>query len=130
MTFGVNVRDETTSGEVLLELELQLSDERLTVADLIRSRVEAEVRLHNARRSGPPFRGLVQPVAHERRLNPVRTTKRIDSEEQVAVALNAFHRGRVLLLVEDRQVTELTDELVLHVGSTVTFLKLTPLVGG
>ena len=49
---------------------------------------------------------------------------------EVEVALDAFSRGRVLLLVDDRQVTELADEVVLAPGSAVTFLRLTPLVGG
>lgn len=130
MSIDVTVRDETTSGELLQELELQLSRERITVSDLIRSRVEAEVRIYNARSSERPFRGLVQPESHEQRLNPVRRAKRLDAEQQVAVALDAFARGRILLLVDDRQVTELDHEVLLQPGSTVTFLKLTPLVGG
>lgn len=130
MSIDVTVRDETTSGELLQELELQLTRERITVSDLIRSRVEAEVRIYNAGSSEKAFSGLVQPKAHEQRLNPARPAKRIDAEEQAGVALDAFARGRFLLLVDDRQVTELDDEVLLHPGSAVTFLKLTPLVGG
>lgn len=130
MSIDVRVRDETTSGDVLHELALQLSSERLTVAELIRTRVEAEVRAHHASDAAEPYRGLVQPERHEERLNGPRPPKRIDPEKQVEVALDAFSRGRVLLLVDDRQVTELADEVVLGPGSAVTFLKLTPLVGG
>jgi len=130
MSIGVTVRDETTSGDLLQELELQLVSERLTVAELIRSRVEAEVRTHHASSDTTPYRGLVQPESHEQRLNSTRPPKRIDPERQVEVALDAFSRGRVLVLVDDRQVTELADEVVLRPGSAVTFLKLTPLVGG
>lgn len=129
MSIDVTVRDETTSGDVLQELALQLASERLTVAELIRSRVEAEVRAHHASTDGP-YRGLVQPERHEERLNAARAPRRIDPEKQVEVAHDAFSRGRILLLVDDRQVTELTDEVVLGPGSAVTFLKLTPLVGG
>jgi hypothetical protein len=130
MTVEVTVRDETTSGDVLGELALQLSSERITVRELITTRVEAEVRLHNARRSDTPYRGLVQPLDHEQRLNKSRPARPIDRDAQVAVALDAFTRGRVLLLVDDRQVTELDDEVVLRPASAVSFLKLTPLVGG
>src|SRR5262245_47715022 len=42
----VTVRDETTAGETLRELELQLLDERTTVRELIRARVHQEVRRH------------------------------------------------------------------------------------
>lgn len=128
MTVEVTVRDETTSGDVLGELALQLASERLTVRELIASRVEAEVRLHNARSGARPYRGLVQPEAHERLLN--RAPRRIDAAAQVKVAHDAFARGRVLLLVDDRQVVELDDEVTLKAGSSISFLKLTPLVGG
>lgn len=130
MSVEVMVRDETTTGQLLHELALQLAAERMTVRQLITTRVEAEVRLYGARSAAEPYRGLVQPEEHERRLNPAVRPKRIDPAKQVEVALDAFQRGRVLLLVDDRQVTELDDEVELRAGSAVTFLKLTPLVGG
>ena len=42
------VRDETTAGDALAALELQLEAEQLTVAEPIRARVHQEVRAHNA----------------------------------------------------------------------------------
>lgn len=130
MSIDVTVRDETTAGDLLQELALQLASERLTVAELIRSRVETEARAHQASRGTTPYQGLVQPVPHEQKVNATRPPTRIDPERQVEVALDAFSRGRVLVLVDDRQVTELGDEVVLRPGSAVTFLRLTPLVGG
>ena len=124
----LTVRDETTSGEVLHALELQLAEERLTVRDLIATRVRQEVAEHNAKRMLGGFRGLVQPAEEERKLN--RGPKRIDAEQQVAVALRAFERGSVLLLVDDRQVEALDEEITLTPSSSVSFLKLVPLVGG
>lgn len=130
MTVEVTVRDETTSGDVLGELALQLESERLTVRELITSRVNAEVRVHNARGGRTAYRGLVDPEPHEQRLNPIRKPRKVDGPAQVEVALDAFARGRVLILVDDRQVTELEDQVILRSGSSVSFLKLTPLVGG
>jgi hypothetical protein len=121
----LTVRDGTTAGETLAALELQLDAERLTVAELIRARVHQEVRAHNAARSGR-FTGLVQPV--ERDLNA--PPRPVDAERQTEVALRAFDRGHVLLLVDDRQVTELDHEVVLRPDTGLVFLKLVPLVGG
>jgi hypothetical protein len=122
------VRDETTSGEALAELELQLAAERVTVAELIRARVHQEVRDHNARGAGDErYAGLVVPDPAERALN---RTRRVDAEAQTTVALRAFERGHVLLLVDDRQVEGLDQVVTLSAASTVTFLKLVPLVGG
>ena len=126
----LTVRDETTSGDQLAALELQLSSETVSVRELIRARVHQEVREHNAKAGGGRFFGLVQPSDTERELNGYRTMRRVDADKQTEVALRAFGRGQVLLLVDDRQVEELDSEVTLNPGSVVTFLKLVPLVGG
>jgi hypothetical protein len=123
----LTVRDGTTAGETLAALELQLDAERMTVEELIRARVHQEVRAHNARRAGR-FSGLVQPERAEHELNGPR--RRIDPDRQTDVALRAFERGHVLLLVDDRQVEELGEPITLRPDSSVVFLKLVPLVGG
>jgi hypothetical protein len=128
----LTVRDETTAGDTLTELELQLTTESVTVGELIRARVHQEVRRHNAERASRPFRGLVQPTETERVLNPSPRDRfrRVDADRQTEVALSAFTRGQVLVLVDDRQVTELDQRVTLRHGSVVSFLKLVPLVGG
>jgi hypothetical protein len=129
----LTVRDETTTGKELASLDLQLETEHVTVAELIRARVHQEVRAHNAASAvAPQFNGLVQPERTELELNGERRGPRrsVDAERQTEVALNAFERGQILLLVDDRQVEQLDHEVTLGPGSTVTFLKLVPLVGG
>lgn len=130
----VTVRDETTAGKMLAELALQLTSQQLTVRELIRERVHQEVRLHNAKTAAgrERFFGLVQPEDAERELNGyrLRTGRRIDRERQTETALRAFERGQVLVLIDNRQVEELDDEVRLASGSSVSFLKLVPLVGG
>ncbi|KAB1907910.1 hypothetical protein J5U46_09525 [Micromonospora tulbaghiae] len=53
-----------------------------------------------------------------------------DPEERTRMTLAAFGRNAFVVLVDDRQVTELDEKVRLHAGSRVTFLKLVPLVGG
>jgi hypothetical protein len=130
----VNVVDETTGGDCTNELTLELRDERVTVREIIRSRVYQEVAEYNARPAaqGGHFRGLVQPTDAEQTLNGyrLRSGRRIDWEQQFGRALKAFEGNGFLLLVDDRQVTELDEEVALRHDSTVSFLKLVPLVGG
>ena len=45
-------------------------------------------------------------------------------------ALDAFAAGAFLLLVDDRQVESAEEPVRLSDGTVVTFLRLTPLVGG
>ena len=131
MATTVTVRDETTLGETTGELTLEFLTERVTAREVIRSRVYQEVTGYNARRAGL-FRGLVQPRDAERTREGFRlqSSRRIDWAEQFGSALDAFARNGFLLLVDDRQVTDLDVEIELRHDTEVSFLRLVPLVGG
>lgn len=123
--------DETTSGRTHTSWGLEFTEERLTAREVIRRRVLREVAEYNARQP-EVFNGLVQPTDAERTLNGyrLRTPRRLDPERQCELALDAFGRNGFLLLVADRQVEGLDDEVELPPGTEVVFLKLVPLVGG
>ena len=131
MATTVTVRDETSLGETTGELTLEFLTERVTARELIRSRVYQEVTEYNARAPGY-FRGLVQPTEAERVLNgsKLRQGRKIDWEAQYEKALKAFAGNGFLLLVDNRQVTDLDEVVELRHDSTVSFLRLVPLVGG
>lgn len=133
MSTTLTIRDETTfslggDGE---GFTLDVPAERITVRDLIRTRVYGEAQEYNLRRP-EYFRGLVQPSDAERTLNgfKVRHSRRIDPEKQFERAIESFYRNGFLVLVDDKQVEELDDEIEVGPETTVTFLKLVPLVGG
>ena len=127
----LTILDETSSGSILHRLELEISQEMLTVRELIAHRVQDEVATYNERQGGI-FQGLVQPTESERELNGyrLRPHKRIDAEQQVYRALEAFQQHSFFVLVNDRQVESLDEEVWLGDGATASFMKLTPLVGG
>jgi hypothetical protein len=136
----LTIRDETASGSVTNELTLDLLDETITVRELIRSRVYQEVDEHNrrvrqAKAEGTPFNGLVTPTAVEKQLNAGRGTGRpvareIDWKKQFEAACEAFGRNGFFILVDDKQAEDLDEKITLRATSTVSFVKLTPLVGG
>ena len=134
MSTTLTIRDETTSsfgGDNDKGFTLDLLTERITVGDLIRTRVYREVRDYNLCQP-EYFRGLVQPTDTERTLNgfKVRPGRIIDPEKQFERAIESFYRNGFLVLVNDRQVDELEEEIEIQPDTTVTFLKLVPLVGG
>lgn len=126
------IRDEEITGRKVHELSLDFLTEHITVRELIRSRVYQEVQDHNAARNRTEFRGLVQPTDAERTLNGYRLKKprAIDWRQQFDKAIEAFEKRQVLILVNERQVESLDDEIELRTSTSVSFLRLTLLVGG
>jgi hypothetical protein len=134
MSTTLKIRDETIFGLGRDEdraFTLDVLVGRVTVRELIRARVANEVSAYNL--SQPEyFRGLVQPTDAERSLNGFKMHKgrMIDPEKQFELAIRAFYSNGFILLINDRQVNELDEEIEIGPDTTVTFLKLVPLVGG
>ncbi|MFD7397359.1 hypothetical protein ACFV60_20260 [Streptomyces virginiae] len=124
--------DETTAGGRSEGWGLDMVEERLTLRELIRRRIFQEVAEYHAERP-EVFHGLlVRPEGAERALNgyALRTPRRIDPRKQTELALAAFERNGFLVMVGDRQILDLGEEMDLPFGVEVTFLKLVALVGG
>ncbi|MGN9842300.1 hypothetical protein ACTMTI_29680 [Nonomuraea sp. H19] len=128
---SVVFRDETATGRALEEFSLPDLPERISARELVRLRVREEVARHNAAPS-LHFRGLVKPTDAEAELNGyrMRTARRLNWERQADAAEAAFARNGFLLLVGDRQIEDLGEEIDLTVDPVVSFVKLVPLVGG
>jgi hypothetical protein len=131
MPASLTICDETSSGVKTNSFTLECLTERMSIRELIRSRIYQEVQEHNAR-GQEVFRGLVQPTDAERVANGYRVKKarRIDWEEQFARALDAFGRNGFFVLVDDRQAESLDEEFLVTADTEVSFVKLLPLVGG
>jgi hypothetical protein len=131
MSGMLTIRDEALSGEALREWALEVATESLTVRELIRSRVYQEVQDYNVGQ-GPVFQGLVQPDEAEKTLNgwKLRKPRLLDWKRQFDRAVEAFEKNQILILVNDRQAERLEEEVVLGPDTRVTFLRLSPLVGG
>jgi hypothetical protein len=124
--------DQNSSRETLHEFTLQLVSERVTARQIVQERVRHEVASFNQQKSDNVFRGLIQPTGTERALNGFRLKqpRTIDVAAQLDHALAAFDRNGFLMLVDDRQVETLDEEIVVTPSTVVTFIKLVPLVGG
>jgi hypothetical protein len=124
--------DETTAGERRTALTLHLPEPTITARELIRSRVFEEVKAYNAKLPDR-FEGLVQPrdgVRSQPREGVRSQPRKLDWHEQSRIALEAFERNGFVLLVDDRQVESLEEEIRVRSETQVTFLRLIPLMGG
>ena len=130
----LTIHDESASGKVLNDLTLDVLDETISVRELIRSRVYQEVQDFNLRgaHANADFRGLVTPEDAETTLNGarLRTPREISWKVQFEKACESFTRNGFFILVDDRQAEMLDDMITLRHDTKVSFVKLTPLVGG
>lgn len=131
MANRLNIQDTNTLGDDGPTLVLDFLTEQITVRELIRSRVYQEVKDFNTQQP-EFFRGLIQPTETEQTLNgyKLRKPRKIKWETQVEKALTAFQSNGFIILVDDEQVTELEEEITIAPETSITFMKLVPLVGG
>ena len=126
----LTVHDRTASGRGIDSHVIEDVPDRITVRELIRTRVRDEVARYNLRPTDS-FRGLVAPdgatpTAAGFHLRP----RRLDWERQAAVAIDAFGRNGFFILVNGRQALELDEEIDVSDTADVAFVKLVQLIGG
>jgi hypothetical protein len=130
-TVTLRMKDETATGKIINEILVSLKNELITVKDIIEARVHAEVDSYNSKLP-EYYLGLVQPKDAEKTLNGFRLKQRkpIDAEQQVFVALNAFQKNGFFMLIDNKQAESLDEEVLVNDQTLISFIKLTPLVGG
>jgi hypothetical protein len=127
----LTITDRTGAGKIIGEMNISLKTNRVTVKQIIEARVEAEVERYNAKLP-EYFNGLVQPTDAEKTLNgyKMKQRKKVDAEKQIYVALDAFLKNGYFVLVDNFQADSLEQEIMITPQTQISFLKLTPLVGG
>jgi hypothetical protein len=127
----LTIRDTTGTGKVVNEIDISLKSSRVTVKEIIEARVAAEVEKYNGKLP-EYFNGLVQPTNAERTLNgyKMKERKKIDTEKQIYIALDAFMKNGFFLLIDKFQAEQLDQQVDVSGNTQISFIKLTPLVGG
>jgi hypothetical protein len=131
MMASLTVHDRTATGRPIDSFSIDRLPDRITIRELIRTRVRDEVARYNV---GPreTFRGLVGPTDAEQVVGGfrLRRPRTLDWERQADVAIEAFGRNSFFVLVNGRQATSLDQEIEIRDTADVAFVRLVPLVGG
>jgi hypothetical protein len=132
MTIVLKTVDQVPGAPTVDGPELSFQVGQVTLREIVRARVTSEVERHNSERHPRKFAGLVQPPIEEQQLNPRRPElpRALDAERQIEVALEAVRKGRVIILFNGEQVTDIDAPLIVTPVSEARFLRLVPLVGG
>ncbi|MCB1160665.1 MAG: hypothetical protein KDK45_24405 [Leptospiraceae bacterium] len=131
MPVTIQFKDETLNGVILQTFRIPIVFEKASVEEIIRTRVLREVEKYNET-IAEYYNGLVQPDDAERTLNGFRMKKRkkIDPEKQCKEAIQGFENNAFILLYNNQQVDKLDEVLSIDENTEISFIKLTPLVGG
>ena len=130
MTTAVRIVDQVPGVGRRESLVLEVAESRLSARELMRRRIFEEVARHNGGRAVAA--GLVASGDLEGERVDVTggVPRALDWQRQYDVALNAFERQRLILLVGQQQIESLDEEIALAPDTEVVFLRLVPLVGG
>jgi hypothetical protein len=141
MAVALKMFDRPLGGKQMLARELRVVSDRMTVQELIERRVDAEIAElegkaaseishHNSLLVIPSF---VETILNGRKTyGEARALKshKIDRQAQIDVVTIAFRSNQLLMLVDNQQVTSLDQFVAFTENSSITFIKLVPLVGG
>jgi hypothetical protein len=132
MSIALRITEKILGAEDVAVPNLRLPASRLAAREILRRRVAAEVARYNA---GVATGSLLIPAsAPKRMLNGPRPAphpgRLLAVEPQLALAAAAIEKGRVLMLLDGRQVVDLDEEFDLTDASEARFVQLVPLVGG
>lgn len=127
----LTIKDETAGGKTTNEIKVSFASELTTVKEIITARVIEEVDAYN-NRMPEYFKGLVQPSDAELTLNgfKLKERRKVDAEKQCLLALEAFKKNSYFVLIDNIQSESLEQMVVINNNTLVSFIKLTPLVGG
>jgi hypothetical protein len=131
MSVTITIKDETSTGKVTHQIPVSFSSELVSVKEIIKARVYADVNNYN-RRLPEYFQGLVQPSDAEKTLNgyKLKERRKVDPEKQHLTALDAFSKNGYFMLIDNIQAESLEQMVVITPSTEISFIKLTPLVGG
>jgi hypothetical protein len=127
-----SVIDETFSGSSLNTIDISFNSEEITLKDIITARVEKEVEQYNSKAT-KPYLGLVTPTFFEKTLNNLTTLtpkRLVDCEKQTYIALDGFLKNQFFVFINETQIESLDAKFKVNEINKISFIKLTPLVGG
>ena len=138
MVATITFKDETLTGNLIQEMSISVQSETLTLREIIMLRVEEEIKRQTDEKHKRFLTALSDLSEHERLLNGPKWTEKSpeklptmpDPEAHGYRALEAFKRNGYFVLVDDHQIEDLEAVVQLHAQTNISFVKMTPLVGG
>jgi hypothetical protein len=130
MAIAVQIRDETSQGDVIAESVVSFPVEKVNVRELIETRVDQEAEVAHISKSMRRLMDRLDDDEVSLNIQNRHKSTKPDKQKHKKLAVEAFQRGEFILFVNDRQFTELDEEMLVTPNTVIRFLRLVPLVGG
>src|SRR6516162_9608999 len=132
MSVVLNTVDQVLGAARSAGPQLSFAVDRITAREIIRTRVLIEVDRYNCSAGADHALSLLFPPKEEHVLNGPRRLqpRQLNAERQIEVALEAVRKGRIVIIFNGVQVSDLDAPLLVTPVSEARFLQLVPLVGG
>jgi hypothetical protein len=132
MSVVLNTVDQVLGAAKSAGPQLSFPRDRISAREIVRSRVLMEIDHYNRSASADHALTLLFPAKEEHALNgPRRLQPRpLNAERQIEVALEAVRKGRIVIMFNGVQVSDIDAPLLVTPVSEARFLQLVPLVGG
>ena len=132
MSYCIRTIDQVPGTPTVEGPQLTFRVGQVTAREIVRARVRIEVDRHNSTPQPKSHLGLIDTPEEENVLNSPRRerVRDLDPESQIEVALDSIRRGRVIILFNGEQVSDLDAPLMVTPVSEARFLRLVTLVGG
>jgi hypothetical protein len=121
----INVKEEGFISKLLDPLKIEISLKPITIKELIVLKVTDEFEKICSKDFTLSQKG--QSQTQEKTKN---RSKNMDLEQNVYRALEGFQKNVFFILINDNQAENLNDKIIIQENTTITFIKLMPLVGG
>lgn len=130
MSIMLKIIDKAIGAAEIAAPDLLVPLVTVSAREILRLRVEAEVERYNETCGASAL--LIESHWRESELNTDRKQRfrAMKLEPQVAMAIEAVEKRRVIMLLDGRQVTDLDEKFVLTPASEARFIRLVPLRGG
>jgi hypothetical protein len=122
----ISIKDESLQG-TQLSWQLAMLEEQTTLREIIRRRLYQDVREYQAQKRSQSLCLLSPTSLCQTSAEPL---PQLDWQKYYKQAINAFKKRSYIVIIDDQQITQLDTPITLNEQSTVTFLKLIPLIGG
>lgn len=129
----MKITDETLSGVSLNTMNLYFEENQINLSQLIATRVSIELESFSQKEENSTYT-LLESSKFQTFQSDTKASKgeeyALYVSQNIKIALDAFRNNQFMVFINDHQVDNLDATFLLDEIEKVSFIKLTPLVGG